>query len=316
MALGAGLSTTWGNDVTDSALNLMSFNLCWTTTGKGRLAQPPAVSAAVDELGGGPAVAALQEVSHAGLTGFKEAGWEVLASTRPVTGRLGVAIVGRGVEAASEPLTLDRSWFEVEEVYPELAQWFAERSVAVDLAIGGTTVRFGSFHATPGSSRGPKRMGVGGARKPWYHRRVADWVATWPRPYAFAIDANSPHSETADGVRYFLARGDRCEAGEDDLLGVRAHGNPPRHDADDLLRTWMSSAHGRNGSPGMNVDPDGPLWVSHYTRGGKPKRFDHIWATPELEPRVVKYWPLSRQRERHSPSDHALVGARVALTRA
>jgi hypothetical protein len=281
------------------------MNLCWQTTATGRAAQPSALQAVVDELGGAPTVAALQEVSGGSLARFEAAGWNVLASTRAPRGRLGVAVVGRDVDAASEPHQQDAAWFTNSDVYPELAEWFVERSVAVDVAVNGSTFRYGSFHATPGSSKGPGKKGVGGRRKPWFHRRVAEWINTWPRPYAFAIDANSPKAETYDSVRYFLARGDRCEAGEDDLLGVRHLGNPPLHAADDLLRTWLSAQEPRLG--------DGPLAISHYTRGGKAKRFDHIWATREFVPTAVRYVPIAFPAEKHAPSDHAIVATSVEL---
>lgn len=299
--------------MSEVGLNLMSFNLCWTTSKDGRQGQAEAVSRAAAELGEGPILLALQEVKPASLERFKNAGWDVLASTRAPKGRLGVAILSRGVGQSGEALQLDREWFEAGEIYPELADWFVERSVAVDVMLGSMSLRFGSFHATPGSSNGPSGRGVGGARKPWFHRRIADWVATWPTPYAFAIDANSPHSETIDSVRYFVARGERCEAGEDDLLGIRELGNAPRHDADDLLRTWLASAHGAARMAAMAPDTPGPLWISHYTRGGKAKRFDHLWATAELEPRIVRYWPIRNPLEKGSISDHALVGARVVI---
>lgn len=295
-------------------LTLLSLNLDWTASAAARSRQCGAVNEACRELGGEPALLALQETKPASVRRFVDGGWEVLAATkaRP-KGKLGVAVLGRGgVVAASEPIHLDPEWFLHGAVYPELAAWFAERAVAVDVRVGDQVLRFASLHATPGSSRGPGKRGVGGSRKPWFHRRIADWMATWARPYAFAIDANSPDTESLDSVKFFAES--RCEAGEGDLLALRtAEGGGPRHAADDLLRVWLRSERGAEQLRKVTEQQVGPLWISHYTRGGKPKRFDHIWATSEIEPVDVRYWSPQLPALDEAVSDHAIVGVRARL---
>jgi hypothetical protein len=297
-----------------TTLNLLSLNLGWQTSRAGRDRQCAAVDQGLEELGGGPAVLALQETKPASVKRFETDGWDVLAHNHAPRGRLGVAILGRDVEADGEPLRQDADYFTVGEVYPDLAAWFAERAVAVAVQLNGVRFTYGSFHATPGSSDGPRKQGVGGARKPWFHRRVAEWVATWPRPYGFAIDANSPDEESLDAAKFFIRAGTRCEAGEDDLLAVRgADPGRPLHDAEDLLRVWLRTDSGADRLAEIAAKGEGPLWISHYTRGGKPKRFDHIWATNEVDPKVVRYWSPTLPAAPDAISDHAVVAVNAVI---
>jgi hypothetical protein len=121
------------------------------------------------------------------------------ATARP--GVLGVAVLGRGV-VPRELHQLTQADFMAgnHELYDDLARWFHERHLAVDVDLAdGRTLRVLSAHATPGTSRGPgqPKRGVG-TLKPWFHTRLADWIATWEPPFVFAIDANTPKSESLE----------------------------------------------------------------------------------------------------------------------
>lgn len=303
--------------VEGEAVSLFSLNVGWTTKSAGRRRQVQEIEAALEALGGGPALLALQEVYKADVERFEAAGWVRLVGTeRPKPpGQLGVAVMATAdVVADDRPIRIEPGRFMRGEMYEALAEWYSARAVAVDVVVGSSPLRFGSFHATPGSSAGPKQGGVGGKRKPWFHRVVAEWIRDeWPEPWAFAIDANSPHSETLEDVRYFVQRGAKCDAGEDDLLGIASLGYQPLHQGSDLLRTWLDSPKGVGRRAEITEQAEGPLWISHFTRGGKAKRFDHLWASPGVVPEEVTYSPISWPPTSDAISDHSLVAARLRL---
>jgi hypothetical protein len=189
-------------------------------------------------------------------------------------------------------------------VYPELARWYHERHLAVDLGIGdGTEIRVGAFHATPATSRGPGQLGVRG-RKPWFHSRIADWVAAWRSPYLFGIDANTPKRDVLAWAEteFFWPSGRAGTPGETFLVG------PPgtvRHRARDLWREWLMSPAGA--SDLAQVPPEGPLARSHRLRGGRWYRYDQVWATEDFEVIEMRYdYDLAC-------SDHALVTATLSV---
>ena len=241
------------------------------------------------------------------LEGFSWCEHSLSPSTHPAV--LGIAILGRNGVERLDRHQLARSAFENEEVYPELARWFRERHLGLDLRLpGGAALRVLGAHATPGSSEGPGtptgRLGVG-PRKAWFHTRVARWIADWTGPYVLALDANTPRRETLDPAATefhipFSLDG-TGQRGEDVLLG-----EPPLrpHRARDPWRAWLDSAPGRSLRDG--IPAEGPLAQSHHT-GGRWYRYDHLWATPELVPEAMAY------RHDEAVSDHARIEARLAL---
>lgn len=223
--------------------------------------------------------------------------------------RIGVAVMGHTPIQPLEQHQLAAAEFVNDDVYPELGRWFNERHLALDVDDGdGHRLRVGVFHATPGTSDGPGtsagRLGVG-KRKPWFHTRLAEWIATWEAPYLFGIDANTPSHDALDLVqsRFHIPVSADGGPGEDRLLG------PPGtvlHDATDLWREWLASPAGALDLAALT---DGePLARSYMTKNGSWFRYDQIWASEQVRPIEMSY--------DHDPSvsDHALVTATIELT--
>ncbi|MGD0449069.1 MAG: hypothetical protein ABSB36_10780 [Candidatus Dormibacteria bacterium] len=255
-------------------------------------------------------VLCLLEVAPADIERFALAcgfAWWRCSVGAKVHGRhLAVAVVGSSRVTPRRQVQLSVNDFLQDHdgltIYPELARWYHERHIAVDLGTAdGAEIRVGAFHATPGTSRGPGRMGVSG-RKPWYHTRIAKWVATWPTPYLFAIDANTPKRDalTWPDTEFYWPSGRAGHPGEEFLVG------PPgtvAHRARDLWREWLRSPAGARDLAG--VPSDGPLAQSHRLRSGRWCRYDQMWATEEVGVLEMRYdYDLSC-------SDHALVRATV-----
>jgi hypothetical protein len=144
-------------------------------------------------------------------------------------------------------------------------------------------------------------LGVAG-RKPWFHTRIADWVATWRAPYLFGIDANTPRRDVLDWdhTEFFWPSGRAGNTAEAFLVG------PPgtaRHKARDLWREWLANPSAA--SDRAKVPPQGPLARSHRLPGGGWYRYDQLWATDDFHVVGMAYdYDLSC-------SDHALVTAAV-----
>lgn len=236
--------------------------------------------------------------------------WRCSAGPGALTRTLAVAVVGntRAQVSGQQQLRVDDFLQEHDgtPMYAELARWYHQRHLCVDVSLDNEPpIRIGSFHATPGTSRGPGRLGVRG-RKPWFHTRIAQWAATWKSPYLFAIDGNTPQVDVCswDETKFYWPRGRAGESGEELLLG------PPGtalHQARDLWREWLATRKG--GADLARVPPEGPLARSHRLVGGRWCRYDQIWATGEVEVLDMRYiYDLSC-------SDHALVIADIQLPR-
>jgi hypothetical protein len=286
-----------------TTLRFASLNLWCFGTPEHRRAQERVLRGDTFEL------VAVQEATRAKVARIAETGgFDWLRCSLPESvrdARLGVAVLGRGLP---EPVGVDQlpaEAFVNDEVYPNLARWFHERHLAVDVPVGDDRIlRVGSFHATPGTSSGPgsPKLGVGAARKPWFHTILAEWVATWAGPYVFAIDANTPAVDSLDWeAGRFHVPAVNGGPGEDRLLG------PPgvaAHEARDLWRVWLGQPAGRDDLAA--VPEGGPLARSHHT-GNRWYRYDHIWASADVTPEQMAY------RYDAKVSDHALVTARLRI---
>ena len=260
---------------TSSALRFGLLNL-WCFGGLSRRARQQEVIAHADL-----DVLCLLEVDPADIERFAltcDFAWWRCSVGANVPGRhLAVAVVGSSRVTPRRQVQLSVNDFLQDHdgltTYPELARWYHERHIAVDLGTAEEAeIRVGAFHATPGTSRGPGRMGVSG-RKPWYHTRIAEWVATWPAPYLFGIDANTPKRDALawSETEFFWPSGRAGHPGEEFLVG------PPgtvAHRARDLWREWLMSPAGASDLAG--VPSDGPLAQSHRLPGGRWCRYDNV----------------------------------------
>jgi hypothetical protein len=117
-----------------------------------------------------------------------------------------------------------------------------------------------------------------------------NWLCEREGPVLVGADANTPKEDPVDdtAVRTHWHTGYRKLNGDpgDDVLW----GAWPRHGLRDCLRTWLAADTARL----RDLDPNGPLAVSHYTakrkdHPGHPRRFDAIWATSDFEVIDVRY---------------------------
>jgi hypothetical protein len=289
-----------------TTLRLAALNLAWQLGREAKSRQRRQLRE------GGYDVVVLQEARRADLVPDLVDAFDWCEhSLAPATHRmvLGVAILGRGGIARLGRQQLAPSEFANAVVYPELARWFHERHLAVDVRLpDGQSLRVLGAHATPGTSAGPGtpagRVGVG-QRKPWFHTRLAHWMAGWSTPFVFAIDANTPRRETLapDETEFHIPSASDAAGmrGEDVLLGA-AHQRP--HGARDLWRAWLDAPGGTMDR--ASVPADGPLARSHLT-GGSWYRYDHLWATHDVQPTAMSY------RFDEDLSDHALIEATLSL---
>ena len=177
-----------------------------------------------------------------------------------------------------------------------------ERLLVLEVSIEGRPVVVSSYYSPPGVSWG--RVKVDQAVS------FTDWLRGRKGPVIIGADANTPKHDPVDdaAVQTHWYTGFRKLNGDpgDDVLW----GSSPRHQLKDCLRTWLAMDPARV----RDLDPDGPLAVSHYTakrkdHPGHPRRFDAIWATPDVDVLDVRY--LSEEIGRLS--DHAPVVAELRL---
>jgi hypothetical protein len=103
-------------------------------------------------------VAMLQEVRSKDLSLLRsEFDWTCHSLDAQASFRdLGVAILGRKGTSLVAHQQLPAQAFVNSDVYEELAAWFHQRHLVVDVSVpGGGMVRMMSAHATPATSRGP-----------------------------------------------------------------------------------------------------------------------------------------------------------------
>ena len=142
-----------------------------------------------------------------------------------------------------------------------------------------------------------------GEWKPFFHGAAAVALAELDRPFMFAIDANGPHAETVDSVRFHWVDGRPGAAKFAALLGLS-----PLHRARDLQRELIARTGAAPAAPGY-------LTLTYTTSGGgssagEGRRFDSIWATSEF---VLGDMDTFYAEVLAAGSDHALLRPDVAL---
>lgn len=214
--------------------------------------------------------------------------WGALSTDlcRPKGGehRLGCAVLGAPTTALLRSGLLDAERFDVDEPVQHV---LLRRSVLAQAAIpGGSSITACSLQGRQ-AKRGPAV-----AYRRAFHAGIAGWLADVSGSALLGMDAQAPEVDLPDPGRL-------PDLGDDPLLGPDA-----RHGLDDVFHRHL---HGK-------VDeleriraarPGGPLAVSHLVRA-QPVRYDHIWATRDLEVVDVRYL---YDEAVAAGSDHALVVA-------
>ncbi len=132
--------------------------------------------------------------------------------------------------------------------------------------------------------------------KPFFHGAAALELEQLRGPFVFAIDANEPHTETAEEVIFHWKHGRPGLVKMQALLGLK-----PKHRARDLMRAAV-----RSGRPPASKT----CLAKTHKVGSEWRRFDSIWATDDLGVRdlEVVYNPALS-----AGSDHALLVADLTL---
>lgn len=258
----------------------------------------------------GADIVALQEVAPGGLAGLVGQGGFAHAFLRPSpTGEFPKAsalLVSERLHPVADAQTLPPNSLPA----PHKALWVRlahEDGAELDVA---------SFHVVPGSQYGRE------AKRDTF-RAIARWMAARPTRGLVGLDANSPETdayceqhgpECLCQVRYFPGRLLAPAHGRrfDDPLRVQRSAwkfdqeeylvhdpaSSPvdlRHNFADVYRTFLGRdlvaaqkalEHYRTTS--REQPHDGCLAFSHLNRG-KKRRFDFIYATPDLQPARVEY---------------------------
>lgn len=157
---------------------------------------------------------------------------------------------------------------ELIEMPERLADRYSGRAMFAEVALDGQHFVVASLHGTPGTGEiGKRRVGK---RKTFYPGGIATELAKLELPFIFAIDANEPKRENEEKIQWHWDghHATRIEALLDPELA--------RHRGQDLQRLWLQQTE---------AEPENPeyLALTYTTRGGAPRRFDHMWATPEFE---------------------------------
>lgn len=268
----------------------MSWNVCWSTSARDRQRQVELVREVA------PDVLALQEVRQPVVQRFAEHfAWEVFA-IGPVPGdrywkaRQGTAVLGGDRTSLEGQELIAPSWFGLPDTENWKANRFSRRATWARISIEGhdRPLQVGSLHASPATKPIWEH-------KPWFHGGVARWLEQRDGPWLFGIDANAPgrdHPDITKTTWGWPARSDR--PGEDQLLGAA-----PLHRGRDLLRDWLSR-HPDEMATIVQQRPNSPLAVSYHLGGG-PVRYDHVWATTEVQVDRVDYLSEGPWHSDHAP---------------
>lgn len=208
-----------------------------------------------------------------------------------------------------------------------------ERSCVVDLMSNdGGVVTVASIHFVAGADQVEKATGSVWGPKPKRQnfRAVARWMARQLGRTIVGLDCNSPlvdHPELEHNVYHWNRVAGLPFDQEEHLL----HDPEPsrfrvpsryQHNLRDAFRAHLErdeSARRRAAATYRRTEREslgpGCLAVSHEkTRRGSPpwrRRFDFVFITPDIDPIVVRYYPVARARE--VGSSHAPVVAELAL---
>jgi hypothetical protein len=177
-----------------------------------------------------------------------------------------------------------------------LADRYSCRSLLAELSMDGRHFVAASLHGTPGTGQiGRKRVGP---RKSFYPAGVATALAELDLPFVFGIGANEPETETLDEARFHWSDGHtpRIAALLDPVHRI--------HRGRDLLRDWIRSGQ-------TAPEADAYLALTYTTRGGQPRRFDHLWATEDF---ALRHFATFYEETLAIGGDHALVIADLALS--
>jgi endonuclease/exonuclease/phosphatase family metal-dependent hydrolase len=212
--------------------------------------------------------------------------------------------------ASHAPAVLGTTRFRATVRPPEDSLLAPDKLVAVDLidTLSGQPLTVASYHAYAGE------QGEDGLDKPRLTSQVAEWAEAETGPLILAMDANSPdidHPDPAQVVCHF------DQAATRHLERRLLHPVDAQHGLNDVLRTWLD-AHPGELAQVQSQRAEGPLAVSHRTgrtalHPGDPRRYDHIYASPELAVLDVAYLYDDGIA---AGSDHALVACELELGRA
>lgn len=189
--------------------------------------------------------------------------------------RVGCAVLGSPATMLLSAKLLHSAQFDVSA--PERSA-LLRRTMAAQVAThGGRTLTACSLHARPAPSD-PVRQ------PPTFHSGVAGWLADLAGTAVIGICAHAPQVDHPDFAESRFRRPAPAGGGpgEDQLLGPQAI-----HGLTDVLRTHLHR-HPDDLQRIRADRPNGPLAVS-YHEDGEPMRYDHIWATPDLEVFDVRY---------------------------
>lgn len=268
----------------------MSWNVCWSTPARDRHRQVELVREIAPDL------LALQEVRQPVVRRFAALfAWEVFA-IGPVPGdrywktRQGTAVLGGHRTRLEGQELIAPTWFDLPDEQSWKANRFSRRATWARVSIDGCgqTLQVGSLHASPATKPILEH-------KPWFHGGVARWLQHRDEPWLFGIDANAPgrdHPDITKSTWGWPARDGR--PGEDQLLGAS-----PAHRGRDLLRDWLSH-HSDELDALVRQRPNGPLAVSYHLGGG-PVRYDHVWATTDVQVDRIDYLSDGPWHSDHAP---------------
>ncbi|HSV64629.1 MAG TPA: hypothetical protein VLJ59_01815 [Mycobacteriales bacterium] len=208
--------------------------------------------------------------------------------------RLGCAVLGAPGTVVLGSQVLDRAPFGVSE---PVRAGFLWRTVAARVALSdGAQLTVGSFQTRRAST-------VASDLQRAFHAGITGWASGVSGPLVVGLDAGAPAVDHPDArqVRPWLSASSAGPGGDDPLLGP--HGG---HRLYDVLRGYLD----RRPEELARIRaerPAGPLAVSRRV-AGQPVRYDHLFASPELEVVDVQY---RYDDAAAAGSDHALIIAEL-----